>query len=231
MGLGTGFNRSGLPFFGALFYAMSYFQARGILSHPGYLPVATVTGRLARNTYKTKRESMLRKACILSLGLFAISADVLAHDYQQGNVIIEHPWSRPTPPGTPVGVGYMTIHNEGDEAVTLVSGQTPVAERLSIHETSVQDGLMKMRPLADGLTIPAGGTVMLKPHSYHLMLEELDQPLREGDLVPLSLIFDGLEPIDVQLKVQQSDDAPAVDHSGHQGHSSGHSEQRKHSDH
>lgn len=162
---------------------------------------------------------MLSKACILSLGLMAVATPAMAHDYQHGSLAISHPWSRPTPPGTPVGVGYMTISNQGDEPVTLVSGQTPVAARVSIHETTMQDGLMKMRPLRDGLTVPAGETVTLKPHSYHLMLEQLERPLREGDEVPLTLTFDELDPLEVRLHVERQDTGSAMGSGGdHRDH-------------
>lgn len=156
---------------------------------------------------------MLPKAFILTLGLLVVAAPAMADDYQQGNLTISHPWSRPTPPGTPVGVGYMTISNQGEAPVTLVAGQTPLAARVSIHETTMQDGLMKMRPLRDGLTIPAGKTVTLKPHSYHLMLEQLEQPLKEGDEVPLTLNFEELDPIAIKLHVGQPD-ASSMEHSG-----------------
>ncbi|MFC4261024.1 copper chaperone PCu(A)C [Marinobacter lacisalsi] len=162
---------------------------------------------------------MLSKACIFSLGLLVVATPTLAQDYQHGDLTISHPWSRPTPPGTPVGVGYMTISNRGDAAVTLVAGQTPLAARVSIHETTMQDGLMKMRPLKDGLTVAAGETVTLKPHSYHLMLEQLERPLMEGDEVPLTLTFEELDPIAIKLHVEQPGAAPAMDHSGgHQSH-------------
>lgn len=145
---------------------------------------------------------MSPKARVLTFGLFAMSLPVLAQDYQLGSVTISDPWSRPTPPGTPVGVGYMAISNQGPGPVTLVTGQTPVAEQVSIHETTMQDGLMKMQPVKDGLTVPAGETVTLKPHSYHLMLEQLEQPLKEGDEIPLSLTFEGMDPVDVKLRVR-----------------------------
>lgn len=162
---------------------------------------------------------MLPRAFTLTLGLLAIPAATLAHDYSRGDLVVDHPWSRATPPGTPVGVGYMTIHNHGDAPVVLVAGETPVAANVSIHETVNHDGMMKMQPLSSGLTIPAGETVELKPHSFHLMLEELEAPLKEGDEIPLTLTFEGLEPLDVMLMVDGQGDKPAMDHSGHSGHS------------
>ncbi|WP_417565827.1 copper chaperone PCu(A)C [Marinobacter sp.] len=147
-----------------------------------------------------------------------ITTPVLAHDYSQGDVKIDHPWSRPTPPGTPMGVGYLSISNTGGSDIVLVSVRTPRAERVSIHRSSMQDGVMRMTPVKGGLAIPAGATVELEPHSYHLMLEKLKSPLQEGEAIPVTLSFKGAEDMDVELNVAPLD-APAVkskdmDHSG-----------------
>ncbi|MCK7545491.1 copper chaperone PCu(A)C [Marinobacter bryozoorum] len=157
-----------------------------------------------------------RTRLLLAIGLTAFSLPALAGDFRLGDIAIDHAWSRPTPPGTPVGVGYMTIHNHGDQPVTLVAGETPVAEQVSIHETRMHEGLMKMQPMPEGLTVPAGETVVLKPHSYHLMLERLERPLAEGEEVPLTLQFEGLDAMDITLDVRRMDAMPAeMDHSGH----------------
>jgi hypothetical protein len=134
-----------------------------------------------------------------------ITTPVLAHDYTQGDIKVDHPWSRPTPPGTPMGVGYMSISNTGSEDIVLVSARTPRADRVSIHESSMRDGVMRMTPVKGGLTIPAGETVDLKPHSYHLMLENLDSPLRENEAIPLTLNFEGAEDMKVELTVAPLD--------------------------
>ena len=113
----------------------------------------------------------------------------------------------------------MTISNHGDTAVTLIAGDTPAAERVSIHETTMQDGLMTMRPLKKGLVVPAGQTVSLEPHSYHLMLEQLNKPLKEGDEVPLSLTFEGMAPLTVSLHVERHEAGAGMDQpEGHQNH-------------
>ena len=143
-----------------------------------------------------------------------------AHDHSSDSVTINHPWSRPTPPGVPMGVGYMVITNHSDSDVTLTSASTPRAENVSIHESTMTDGTMSMRPLKDGLTIPAGDSVELKPHSYHLMLEKLDGPLKEGERVPLTVSFDGADAMDLMLHVEPLDgdmkmEEHGMDHSGH----------------
>lgn len=137
----------------------------------------------------------------LAVLLTAVALPSAAHDYRQGEVSIEHPWSRPTPPGITMGVGYMTIKNAGSSDIVLESLKTPRAARVSIHETLNQDGTMRMRPLKEGITIPAGGSVELKPLSYHLMLEQLSEPLKVGERIPLTLNFDGAPDMEVELSV------------------------------
>ena len=141
----------------------------------------------------------------LAVLLTAVATPSAAHDYSQGDVSIGHPWSRPTPPGIMIGVGYMTIHNTGNSDIVLKSLDTPRAARVSIHETVNQDGTMRMRPLKAGLTIPAGASIELKPMSYHLMLEQLGEPLRVGERVPLTLSFDGAPEMKVELSVDSMD--------------------------
>lgn len=161
---------------------------------------------------------------VLALALVAPAA--MAHDYSQGPVTVDHPWSRPTPPGTPMGVGYMSISNNGSSDITLVGAATPRAGNVSIHETSMHDGVMRMAPVKEGLPIPAGTTVELKPHSFHLMLEKLESPLREGESIPLTLRFEGAQEMQVELNVEPLDGEvmkkQSMDHSGKEMDHSGH---------
>lgn len=143
---------------------------------------------------------------------------VVADDHSHTAVTIEQPWSRPTPPGTPMGVGYLVIRNDTGEDITLIGANTPRAGHVSIHETVMKDGVMRMQSLKSGLAIAAGERVELKPMSYHLMLEKLKEPLSEGERIPLTLEFDGAEAIDIELSVQSLDGAMPemeVDHSQH----------------
>ncbi|MCC7252416.1 DUF1775 domain-containing protein [Hyphomicrobium sp.] len=107
-----------------------------------------------------------------------------------GTLAIAGAWTRATAEGAKVAAGYLTIHNTGSTADTLVSVQTPVAGRGEIHDMTTDDaGVMRMRRLADGLEIPAGGSVELKPGGKHLMFLDLKQPLVEGSQVSVKLAF------------------------------------------
>ncbi|WP_372987402.1 copper chaperone PCu(A)C [Marinobacter sp.] len=158
---------------------------------------------------------------ILLLSMAVLAPNAFAHDYQSGRVGIDHPWSRPTPPGTPMGVGYLSITNMGESDITLTGAETPRAARISIHESSMKEGIMRMQPVKGGLLIPAGKTVELKPHGYHLMLEKLSQPLAEGESIPVQLDFEGADDMNIELTVEPLDggmkmEKPEMDHSGHQ---------------
>jgi copper(I)-binding protein len=132
-------------------------------------------------------------AAVLGLGF--------AQAQSSGSIVIEKPFSRATPSGAKIGAGYMTITNKGNAADRLVSASSPVAGKVEIHEMAMQDNVMKMRALANGLSIEAGKTVSLAPGGYHLMLMDLKAPLKIGDKVPVTLNFEKAGKVDVTLDV------------------------------
>lgn len=129
-----------------------------------------------------------------------------------GSLTIEAPWSRATPSGAKVAGGYLKITNTGAETDRLTGGSLPRAGRVEIHEMSVTDGVMRMRPLSSGLEIKAGETVELKPGGLHLMFMDLTAGLKNGESVKGTLVFEKAGTVDVTFRV-----APA----GSQGAGSG----------
>lgn len=97
---------------------------------------------------------------------------------------------------------FMLLKNEGKEADRLVGGETGVAKVVEIHETVMDGDVMKMQMLPNGLEIPAGGEVLLKPGSYHVMLIGLEHDLKVGDTFALELQFEksGTMPVKVTVR-------------------------------
>ncbi|MTH64329.1 copper chaperone PCu(A)C [Paracoccus shanxieyensis] len=118
-----------------------------------------------------------------------------------GQIGISGQFTRATPPGAKIAGGFMVLKNDGSSDDRLVSVSTPVAARAEIHEMSMDGDVMKMRALPDGLPLPAGQVVELKPGGYHLMLMGLTQPLVEGETVPLTLHFEQAGDVDMTLPV------------------------------
>jgi copper(I)-binding protein len=107
-----------------------------------------------------------------------------------GALQIEAPWLRATPGGAKVAAGYLRIINTGSEPDRLLSASMPLAGRGDVHEMSMQGGVMRMRPLAQGLIIEPGKSVELKPGGYHLMFLDMKGALKQGDNVPVTLTFE-----------------------------------------
>ena len=117
-------------------------------------------------------------------------------------ISISKAWSRETAEGQDAGGAFMTIANTGNGADRLLGGTTPVAEEVQVHTVDMTGGVMRMRQLKDGLEIPAGGTVMLAPGNFHIMLMQLKQPLKQQTTVPVTLQFEKAGEVEVELVVQ-----------------------------
>ena len=146
---------------------------------------------------------MNRTALIIAaLSAALATSPALAHDYTVGSLKIDHPWARATPKGASVGGGYMKITNSGATPDRLVSGKTDVASRFEIHEMSMDNGVMKMRPVVQGIEIKPGQTIELKPGSYHVMFVGLKKPLAQGEPVKATLVFEKAGKVDVTFTVE-----------------------------
>ena len=66
---------------------------------------------------------------------------------------------------------------------------------------TMENGVMKMRPVEGGLEIKPGETVMLKPSSFHIMLVNLKQPLQQGKMVKATLKFENAGTINVEYPI------------------------------
>lgn len=121
---------------------------------------------------------------------------------QSSSIQVDQPWARATPGGATTGAAYMTISNKSGVADRLTGASSDVATTLQIHEMKVVNGIMRMREVPGGLRIPANGSVVLKPGSYHVMLIGLKNPLKAGDSFPLTLNFEKAGNVAVTVAVQ-----------------------------
>ena len=119
-------------------------------------------------------------------------------------------WARATVPGQTGAAAYLTIANEGAGADTLLGVSTPIATAATLHSSSSEGGIMRMRLLANGLAIPAGATVMLQPGGNHAMLTGLSSPLAKGTHFPLTLKFQRSGDRNIMVKVLDPSTAGAT---------------------
>ncbi|WP_274426994.1 copper chaperone PCu(A)C [Chelativorans sp. YIM 93263] len=135
--------------------------------------------------------------------LFFVGAPLsaLSGEAGSGSLHISDPWARAMLPGQPTGGAYMTIRNDGEEADRLISVSSPAAGKVEIHTMTMQDDVMIMRPLEDGLEIPAGESVALEPGGFHLMFMQVEEPFAEGETVPVTLEFEKAGAVSLDLPV------------------------------
>jgi periplasmic copper chaperone A len=124
-----------------------------------------------------------------------------AQDFRVKSLQVSSPFARATPPGARVAGAFMTIKNQGTETDRLVSASSPVAGLVEIHEMAMDGGMMKMRAIK-GIDVKPGTAVELKPGGYHVMLEDLKQPLKEGDRIPVRLTFAKSGTVEVMVHVE-----------------------------
>ncbi|SIQ35313.1 hypothetical protein SAMN05878276_3922 [Aquipseudomonas alcaligenes] len=153
---------------------------------------------------------MNAKTLLLLTGLMLSPLMAQAHEYQAGQIQIDHPWSREMPPSAPNAAAFFTLHNQGATADRLLAASSPQAQKVELHEHVHKDGLMKMQQV-QGVDVPAGGEVKFVPMGYHVMLFGVKQQLKDGERFPMTLRFEQAGEVQVEVAVQK--DAPAAEHS------------------
>ena len=147
----------------------------------------------------------------LTRTLFAAAAIALAAaaSGETPPLKVEDAWVRSSVPGQQGTGAFMKL--TARQAMQLVGVSTPVAGTADLHEMKLEGDLMMMRAIPQ-LELPAGRTVELKPGGYHLMLQDLKQPLRAGTSVPLTLLLRDAKGVEskVELKLPVATRAPSA---------------------
>jgi len=147
------------------------------------------------------------KQLILALSLAGLAFHASAQTQ------VNDAWVRATVVGQQSTGAFMTL--QASEDSKLLSVQSPIAKDVQIHESSMKNDVMSMRQV-ESIALPAGKTVSLDPHGYHVMLLELNDQVKDGASVPLTLTVENArgekEVIEVQAPVKALNGMP-MDHS------------------
>jgi copper(I)-binding protein len=148
--------------------------------------------------------------------LLLSAAPALAQD-----IMIEDPYAITPVPGAPSGGAYMVIRNGGAAPDRLVGARSPVAAHVMLHTHEEVDGVIRMRAAEDGLDLPAGGTLRLGRGEAHVMFMGITDPFEDGDLIPLTLVFEtaGEIAVEVPVDLSRATEDPAAE--GHGAHAPG----------
>ena len=157
------------------------------------------------------------KKTVLALVAMACAFPALAE------VKVEDAWVRATVAPQKATGAFMRL--TASEAPRLVGAESPAAGVVEVHEMRMENDMMMMSPI-EGLDLPAGETVELKPGGYHIMLMELPAQVEAGKDVPITLKFQNAagetESMELAVPVRPIDSTPPVegemDHGAHDAH-------------
>jgi copper(I)-binding protein len=105
-------------------------------------------------------------------------------------------------PASDTSAMFGMVANSGSEAVKLTGGSAPDVGMVQVHEFVKEGNTEVMQEVPGGLEIPAGGSVELKPGSYHVMLMEVTGDWKVGDEIPVTLNLSNGETVTVTAPVE-----------------------------
>jgi copper(I)-binding protein len=135
------------------------------------------------------------------VGLLFLVGSASAHEYSRKGVTVVHPWARATPGGAKVGGAYFEMKADRGHSDRLIGARCAGAGVAELHRDTLENGIAKMRRV-NVIALPGGSSVVLKPGGYHVMPMDLVGPLKEGDLLKLTLVFDRAGEIEVEATIE-----------------------------
>jgi periplasmic copper chaperone A len=133
--------------------------------------------------------------------LLLLSGAAGAHEYTSNGITVAHPWARATPGGVKIGGAYFEMKAAAGRGDRLIAVRSAVAGNAELHSHIMEGGVARMRRV-DAIAIGAGKSVVLAPGGYHVMLMDLKQPLKEDDLLKLTLVFEKAGEIEIEATVE-----------------------------
>ncbi len=147
------------------------------------------------------RSIRLRLVDLVLLVAVLIAAPLTQASAAVSMMVVREARIRLPPPGAPTAAGYAVITNASRQDDRLLGADSPAAASVEIHTMSMAGGIMRMRPVAEGLPIGSGRTVRLAEGGYHLMFISPKRPLTSGQNVAATLRFERAGPVAVTFKV------------------------------
>ncbi len=142
-------------------------------------------------------------SALLFLGCLAATFFCNTVQAENAGLRFEHVWIAEAPPVSKVLAAYMVIENPSEQAIEIQSAESDLFSSTAFHRTVIEDGVARMQH-QPSLTVPAHGSLELKPGSFHMMLFNPATPLRAGDRVDLVFSTGSGEKIPVIATVKKA---------------------------
>ena len=132
----------------------------------------------------------------------ATAAILLAAPAFAEGIRVDDPYARVSAMMSTSGAAFMMIHNETGQDDHLVEARSDIADKVELH-THQEDanGVMKMIHVAEGFALPKDGMIAMERGGKHVMFLGLKQPLEQGQIVPVTLVFEKAGEVAVDVPV------------------------------
>ena len=149
---------------------------------------------------------------LLILAFLVLGSTVAAaHEYKVGDLEIVNPWARAPLKGTSVADGFFKIINHGTTPDRLLGITVEFAKSSQLHSMQMNGDVMQMNEMKDGIEIPAGATVELKPNAMHVMFMDVTQQLAPDAMMDGVLTFEKAGKVNVKFMIEPAGTTQSMD--------------------
>jgi copper(I)-binding protein len=173
------------------------------------------------------QEDIMKNLTLAAGAALLFTTAAFAGDYRIADLNVIHPMAFETARTAQVAGGYLTIENTGTSDDTLLEVRVTNIPRVELHLSETDANGVARMTRQDGIPVPAGETVTLKPGGLHVMFIGLNgDPFEQGEEVAATLVFEKAGTLEVVFDVEARS---ASDHGtmNQSGHTMDHSKEKK----
>lgn len=150
------------------------------------------------------------KAAMGIVVFFALAAVIMAVvsvkmsplDKSTAAFAVEEPFLRSSLPSSTSAAAFLVLRNQTGRDDRLIGARSDLSGRVELHShTEDANGVMRMGQIEDGVPLPDGASHAFARGGDHLMFMGLDAPLVQGQLVPVTLIFEQAGEVEITIPV------------------------------
>lgn len=145
----------------------------------------------------------MKKTALASVTIVMSVALAACGGSEESSVTVDEAWARTSPASAANAAFYMVIEG-GSQADTLVSADAAACGITELHVSVMNDGVMSMQHLPEGIDVPSEEIVMLEPGSFHVMCIDRQDEFVAGESVPLTLEFAEGGTVTVNAEIRDS---------------------------
>ena len=135
----------------------------------------------------------------------AVSAHHVGDVYKLGSVTVSHVWTEETGDMAHGLDVFLTVANDGEDAVRLIAADTTFTDEGVFQSPVVgEDGSLAIRDLS-AIEIAPGQTITFQPGGLHVSLQNTQRAHDAGDHFHMTLEFEALGALDVEVEVERGD--------------------------